>query len=198
MKTKCSCSITQIASSLFISADNKKLSLDTRPYADGKVMPVGITSSYAQQFIIKADHIVMPVGGQLYLHDKYLQQYTLLEEGAEYKFTITKDSLSQGNSRFELRMGKPGALVAQHAQPIKVLMTPNPATNEVTINYNNNTMAATTINVTDVAGVTMITKDLGIQQQGSATIDLDKLAAGIYMVTLTSGGDKEVARLVKE
>ena len=181
-----------------ISADNKKLSLDTRPYADGKVMPLGITSSYAQEFIIKADHIAIPVGGQLYLHDKYLQQYTLLEEGTEYKFTITKDSLSQGNSRFELRMGEPEVAGIQQAQPIKVLMTPNPATNEVTINYNNSAMEATTISVTDVAGVTVISKDLGIQQQGSTTINLDRLAAGIYMVTVTSGNNKEVARLVKE
>ena len=74
-----------------LSAEGHKLALDARPYKDGKVIPLGITSGYEQQFIIKADGLSVPGGGKLYLHDKLLNQYVLLQQGTEYRFTIIAD-----------------------------------------------------------------------------------------------------------
>ena len=95
-----------------MSADNSKLSIDARPFSDGKVIPLGIKSSYLQDFIIKAQNVAVPDNGQVYLHDKYLQTYTQLLQGTEYKFTITKDAASQGDNRFELSMKKAGTQYA--------------------------------------------------------------------------------------
>ena len=44
----------------------------------------------------------------------------------------------------------------------------------------------------------MITRSLGAQQSGSVVIPISSLAAGVYMVTITSGNNKLVKRLVKE
>ena len=181
-----------------LSADNSKLSIDARPFSDGKVIPLGIKSSYLQDFIIKAQNVAVPDNGQVYLHDKYLQTYTQLLQGTEYKFTITKDAASQGDNRFELSMKKAGATVAQTNDGLDVQMVPNPATNVVTITYSAPAKAQTSVRVMDVEGVTVITQELGMQQSGNTQIALDKLASGVYMVEITSGTQKVVHRLVKE
>ena len=181
-----------------LSADNSQLSLDSRPFNDGKVIPLGIKSSYLQDFIIKAQNVAVPDNGQVYLHDKYLQTYTQLLQGTEYKFTITKDAASQGDNRFELSMKKAGATVAQTNDGLDVQMVPNPATNVVTITYSAPAKAQTSVRVMDVEGVTVITQELGMQQSGNTQIALDKLASGVYMVEITSGTQKVVHRLVKE
>jgi uncharacterized protein YjdB/DNA-binding NarL/FixJ family response regulator len=179
-----------------LSSDHKKLSVDARPYTTGKVVPLGFTSNYAQEFIIKAETIAAD-GNAVYLHDKYLGKTTLMQQGTEYKFQVTADSASQGNNRFELGMGIADTAAAALLSA-DVQMTPNPATNEVTINYVNKEKAVTVVNVISLSGVTVLSQELGEQESGSVRLALDKLAAGMYMVELTAGGNKVVRRLIKE
>jgi len=178
------------------SADKVKLAADVRPFAAGKVIPLGITSSYAQEFIMKADNLSLSSGEQLYLHDKYLQSYTLLQQGTEYKFSITKDPASQGDARFELSLNPSDALT--QGGGLNVQMAPNPASDNVTISYSASAKLPTSVRVMDMEGVTILTQDLGIQQSGSTEISLEKFASGVYLVEFTSGSDKVVHRLVKE
>ena len=180
-----------------LSADNTKLALDVRPFSNGNVVPLGITSSYAQAFIIKAQHLAVPDGANVYLHDKYLQTTTLLQQGAEYKFSITGDSASQGNKRFELRMDNAGAIAEQRAG-LDLQLVPNPAANEVAVSYTNANKVMATVRIINAAGAVILTQDLGTQQKGSAVIALDGLASGVYMVELTSGADKKTVKLIKE
>ena len=177
------------------SADGKKMAIDGLPYKDGKVIPLGLTSSYAQDFIMKVQGYDVPAGGQVYLHDKLLNQYTKLSQGMEYRFTITTDKATQGDNRFELRTGP---VEAAKLSGLNVTMTPNPATDMVNITFTSGKPGETKIRMTDVSGVSVYNKDLGIQQQGSVNIPLDNYAAGIYMVELTNGDQKVVQRLVKE
>ena len=50
----------------------------------------------------------------------------------------------------------------------------------------------------DMSGVNVYGENLGVQQKGTVTVPLNKLASGIYMVELTSGNRKVVQRLIKE
>jgi hypothetical protein len=178
-----------------LSSEGKRQSIDVRPYSEGKALPLGITSTYVQDFIIRAESVVLPAGGQLYLHDKLLNQYVTLQQGAEYRFTISKDAASQGDNRFELGM-KPG--VTQANNSLDVTMAPNPASDDVKLTYRSATSETVTVRLTDLNGVTVYNSNLGIQQNGTITIPLSKFAAGIYMVELTAGNRKVVRRLVKE
>ena len=180
------------------SNDHRPLSYDARPYQDGKVIPLGLTSNYLQDFIIKVDNYSIPQGGQLYLHDKFLKAYTLLEQGTEYKFAVTKDPASQGDNRFELGLQPAGSVIGNTSKSLKVLMLPNPATSGVSITFNAPISAKTSIRVLSLEGVCLMTQDLGVQQAGNVTMALDNLASGVYMVEFTSGDEKVVQRLVKE
>ncbi len=95
-------------------------------------------------------------------------------------------------------MKKLGEAFAQNTAGFDVQMAPNPATSVVTINYTASAKMPTSVHVLDVEGVTVLSLDLGIQQNGSTQISIDKLASGVYIVELTFGSDKVVRRLVKE
>ncbi len=179
-----------------LSADNKKLTIDSRPFQSSAIIPLGINSPYTQDFIIKAENTVLPQGASLYLHDKLLGKYTLLNNGGEYRFTISKDSKSQGNERFELRIDTPA--LAANSGNVKVDIYPNPANDNIKISFSSDKKSNTNIAVFDLAGVNVYNNELGAQQNGSVVVSLNNFAAGIYLVEVTSGDKKVTKRLIKE
>jgi hypothetical protein len=180
-----------------ISGDKHRLLLDARPFEKGNAIPLGISSGYAQDFIIKAEGMAVPEGGQLYLHDKLLQQYVLLQQGTEYRFSITEDKATQGDERFELSMA-PQSVLLQNNKGLRVTMSPNPATDDVTISFANGQKNNVQVRVLDLSGVSVYEQALGEKLSGSTTIALSSFAAGVYIVEVTSGSEKVVQRLVKE
>ncbi|PQJ08990.1 hypothetical protein CJD36_021535 [Flavipsychrobacter stenotrophus] len=176
------------------SADDQKLAVDSRPFVAEKVIPLGLTSGYQQQFVIRADNVFVPAGGKLVLHDKLLGKYVDINQGTEYAFTIGKDEATQGN-RFEL------ALKSNMPAPVKALavtMSPNPTTDDVKVRFTSGKNEKVTIRVVDITGASIYNKDLGEQQNGTISVPLNTFAAGIYMVELTQGEQKVTQRLVKE
>ncbi len=178
-----------------LSADNKKLTIDGRPYQAESAIPLGIQSNIAQDFIIKSENVALPEGGKVYLHDKLLKQFVLLQQGTEYRFSISSDKQTQGEQRFELSMAP--STVANN-KGLQVTMTPNPATDEVTIGFTNGKAEAVSVRVLDLSGVSVYNQNIGTKQNGSISVQLSNFAAGVYMVELTSGDQKVVQRLIKE
>jgi hypothetical protein len=178
------------------SSNHHPLAVDLRPFSNDKVIPLGLTSNYNQHFIIRVDNYHVPDGGQVYLHDKLLGTYTLLNQGTEYGFDVTKDGKTQGDQRFELGLHR-NETVAQTGS-LKVLMVPNPATSGVNVSYVAPKAELTKVRILTVEGVCVLSQDLGNQQSGSVTLPLDNLASGVYMVEFLSGTDRVVQRLVKE
>ncbi len=176
------------------SADDRKLAIDSRPFAAEKVIPLGVSSGYQQNFIIRADNIAVPAGGKLVLHDKLLGKYVELNAGTEYPFTIGKDKTTQGD-RFELAMKSSTLAVVK---PLAVSMTPNPATDDVKISFTSGKKEQVSVRVIDISGVSIYNKDLGEHQNGTISVPLSTFAASIYMVELTQGDQKVTQRLVKE
>ena len=181
-----------------ISADSQKLAIDTRPYNKEKTIPLGLSSQYANQFIIKSEGMVTSNGNPIYLHDKLLQQYILLGQGTEYSFSITDDIATQGNNRFELAMRQSEPINVQDGNNFHISMMPNPATDEVKITFTGVNNEDMQLNVLDVSGVSVYNQNLGAQQNGSVTIPVSKLSTGLYMVEITAGGKKVTQKLIKE
>jgi len=182
-----------------LSPAGDHMCIDSRPYADGKVIPLGLTTTHKQNFVIRATDIAAPVGAQLYLHDKYLASYTPLTQGTEYPFTISSDVKSQGDARFEIGLGAiPDGNNTIAGTSFSMNVTPNPATSQVVLNYQTSGKNDSHVRVLNVAGVEVTTLDLGTKSSGNVTIPVSKLPAGIYMVELTSGDKKTTQRLVKD
>ena len=120
----------------------------------------------------------------------------LLQQGTEYRFSVTKDDASQGENRFELSMAP--EVKSINTKGLNVTMTPNPATDEVTISFTQAQAENVSIRVLDLSGASIYNEALGAKQNGAVKVPLNNIASGIYMVELTSGGQKVVQRLVKE
>ena len=178
-----------------LSGDNKKMVVDSRSYATDKIISLGVNSSYQQDFIIRADNVVLPEYTTLYLHDKLLNKKIELNAGTEYKFSISKDRVTQGDNRFELALKHAQVLVTSE---FSVTMSPNPATEDVKITFALPATEQVSIRVIDITGLSVYASKLGVQQNGSVTIPLAQLASGVYMVELSAGDKKVVQRLVKE
>jgi len=182
-----------------ITADNKDLSFDARPFVNGSVIPLGITTNKPQTFTIKVDAFSVPAGGRLYLHDKYTGIYNELLLGSTYTFTIGSDTLSQGNNRLELAMGSDVTTAVNTINNgIKVSVTPNPAKDDALVTYTFTTSDKKELRLTDVSGTVITKMNLGTQQQGSVRIPLTGLAAGMYLIEVSNGNKTEVQRLIKQ
>lgn len=179
-----------------LSADGRKLAIDTRPYQPATSIPLGLNSGYARDFIIKVEGVSTLEDGATYLHDKLLKQYILLQQGTEYKFSVSEKSETQGNNRFELCM-RPATVIAE-GSGLSFSMFPNPATDEVTVNFKSYANANCSLRILDVSGACVHQQDFGLVASGSNTVSLSRFAAGIYVVEFTSGTEKVVQRLVKD
>ena len=175
-------------------ADGRKLTIDARPYGADKVIPLGIGSAYKQDFIIRADNIAVPAGGNLYLHDKLLNKTVEMKAGSEYKFTITDDKSTQGDNRFELALKPTVATV----KPLSVTMTPNPTTDDVKISFTSGSNEEVSVSVMDMSGVSIYNTKLGVKQSGVVRVPLGSFASGVYMVDLKQGNQVVRLKLIKE
>jgi hypothetical protein len=178
-----------------LSPGAQMLSIDARPYRDGGTIPLGLSCNYAQAYIIKAEQKVLPAGGKAYLYDKYAGKQVLLEQGTEYKFEVTDDMATQGNARFELRMGD---AYPQAAKGLGLSLSPNPATDEISIAYHAPGNDGIAIRVVDMAGVSVYNQHLPASKSGITKLNVEGFAPGLYIVELSSGCSKISERFTKE
>ena len=181
-----------------LAADGQKLAIDARPYQAKKVIPLGVTSRYDQEFIIKAEGMAVPEGGRLYIHDKLLKKFVLLQQGTEYRFTISKDKATQGETRFELSMEPADVAAVSADNNLNVTLNPNPATDEVNIRFSSGGSENVSVRIMDISGVSVYSEQLGQLQSGNIKVPLSAFPSGIYMVELISGNQKVVQRLIRD
>jgi sugar lactone lactonase YvrE len=172
--------------------DNNKMSIDVRPYVDGQVIKLGFASSLQGTYTIKADNFTAPVGAQFYLHDKYMNEVHALYLGFEYTFQVTGDVSSQGDGRFELNLN--GNL--KQTGNLHVYVTPNPATDQAIVTFENLNPVNTTLRVINMLGQNVYTQQLGQQQNGNVSIPVKELPSGIYLVSVQSGSQVATQQVV--
>ncbi len=94
-----------------------------------------------------------------------------------------------------------GLQATQNADAIVIMAYPNPAYNEITLNYALNTKSQTEIQIFDTKGLNLKTVKLGSQSSGiySIKIDLDNLPTGIYYYQfITNGSVANYGKFVKK
>jgi hypothetical protein len=84
-----------------LSADNQKLSLDSRVFNNNKVVPLGFTATAANTFTIKVSDY--GITEEVYLRDKLLNVETKLDANTTYTFSVDPaNAATVGENRFEL------------------------------------------------------------------------------------------------
>ncbi|MDR3680204.1 MAG: T9SS type A sorting domain-containing protein [Flavipsychrobacter sp.] len=181
------------------SSDNHQLSIDVRPYEAGQVIKLGLATDTLLSYSIRVDDYNVPASAQLYLHDKYLNVVQPLQLGMHYNFSVTADSASQGDNRFELNTtGNLSVSNVNASSAINVELVPNPATDAFAINFNAPQEGNTTVRIVNAIGQDVYNVALGNMKNGKVTVPVRSFAPGIYLVTLNCGGISVTKRLVKQ
>ena len=112
----------------------------------------------------------------------------------DYTVRITCDGcISEMSDPFFWFPQNPNGISSVNAGTISLY--PNPATNKVSVEIPSN-IASGTIIVYDMIG--KVVKTESFEKSGSHNLDIAKLEQGLYIVTVTSGNDTYVAKLIKQ
>ena len=175
------------------------MSIDVRPYVDGQVVQLGFKTGIEQPYTLRVDDYNVPAGVTLLLHDKYLNQVQTLSKGMHYNFSVTQDPSSQGDNRFELNLsGNPAGISNVIAHNLKVVLSPNPATDNAVLNFEAPESGNTTIRITNLLGQEVFRKEMGNVKMGNVKLPVQNLSGGIYLINVNCGGLSVTERLIKE
>ena len=180
-----------------ISRDQKLLSVDARPVNNEFTIPLGIQTNQTGTFNIKIAKAVLPASNSLMLHDRYLNKWMNLQEDSIYTFTITNDTNSKGNARFEITSPKKQVERIINLSKLVIKITPVPANDKIRVNYLAPEWGNTTIRITNLAGTTMKSLALGLQKEGQVTISVTDLISGIYLLEVSCGTQRVTQKIIK-
>jgi PKD repeat protein len=88
--------------------------------------------------------------------------------------------------------------IADMEPMMHISVVPNPATDKCTINLEMDRQQSTTIDMYDMIGQKVWSKDLGTIHAASETISMDALTAGVYIVKVKAGERSYSQRIVKQ
>jgi hypothetical protein len=145
-------------------------------------IPVGI-SGQTGEYNFKLVNNSLPLGTKIYLNDKYLQKQTELNIGDVYYFTISADSATFGEQRFELSfIKKENPIIYYNTSNIKIY--PNPASEFIKVKLPKANFDFE-ISVNDMNGSCL--KTIHAIPEVILDIPISKYANGNYILIIKNG-----------
>lgn len=170
-----------------LAEDGKKLAIDSRPFEEGKKVPLGLTGAESAIYTIQTSNWNIPYGSQLYLGDNQTGEETLLDAASRYSFSVDA-TLGQNDNRFYLRMDRGTA--ETYAASASFELIPNPAHEEVTIHLRGETDGKTLVRILSVTGQEIRSIEAEPGLSGDLKIKLNDLPVGVYLAEVTLNGKR--------
>ncbi len=101
-----------------------------------------------------------------------------------------------GNSTYIDNINIEGVLNTESFQAGEFVMYPNPASNEVFIQFYNNTSANADIKINNALGQLIYNSNTPLNAENRATVNTSGLASGMYFVTIKNGEQTQVKKLI--
>ena len=160
----------------------------------GELLPLHITQ-YRQSDYTMQLNVSTFASNRVYLKDFYLNQQTLLENGAvtPYNVTVADDATGSNSAdRFAILFEEP-LLAVQTNNASTLKLYPNPVAGDyLYVNASKNYDAAT-VEVFNVVGqlVTKVNIDFNSSNQG--TVPLSDIRSGLYLITITTNSGETLS-----
>ncbi len=183
-----------------LSKDNQEMNVDARDadsIADGETITLGLRSVPQNTYTLTVSAYSLPPDKTVYLHDKYTNTYTLVSNGMSYPFTVDGNAASQGQGRLELvfnNISNNTGIGNIGNQTPSVVIVPNPATNNINVNYSNSYMGNKSISIVNVVG--QVIRIISSTDQ-NITIPVSDLANGVYLLKTIVTGKTITQRFIK-
>ncbi len=181
-----------------LSEDSIKLAIDRRQAYLNKeaIISLGFTTTLTAVYSIEVKDFMFDPETVVILRDNFLNTEKTLDKGATYTFSVSSDSGSMGNQRFQLVFRR----VIQYSpiQPVAFdfKVFPNPATQTCKISFTNPLQEDIHVLITTASGVLVRSIDAGRLLKNTIDVDLDKLSKGIYYVTVVSTLNRKTQKIV--
>ncbi|NCI49459.1 T9SS type A sorting domain-containing protein [Sediminibacterium roseum] len=186
-----------------LSSDDKKLCIDSRSdsFNREEIIPIGITTKIeGEVFRFRIASYNMPSNVQLTLRDKFLGTETPLNAvNDSYSFTITSDSLSKGDNRFELGVGFKKTTAVQEDVSADVKIVPNPFRDELVVQLGVRARSAkqTHVRLLDMTG-RVVRVFTAAPNAAIIRVYTADLAPGVYFAELENDAVKVTRQAIKQ
>lgn len=175
-----------------LTPKGKQLAIAATTSQGDSAIALGWQSNYQQQFVVHVAQVAVLNGYLVYLHDKALNTYMLLQQGAEYTFQ-TQASTPEHN-RFEIVWK---AKDTGEVPELDIQLTPNPTKGDAMITWAPQCNLPMQVTVYDIHGASIYNATI---PNSITTYALPASAwpAGTYMVHCSMGNNKIVRKLIKQ
>lgn len=155
-------------------------------------LPLGFSLNAAASLKLKATEMSnLPVGTRVYLLDKTQSTQTELLPETEYSFNSTATSFNEGRFSLVFRTSAISTDVNAGKDNERILVSKNP-NNQIVININGELMGDKTASVYNTVGQKLVSISLSNPQ----TVISNPLSAGVYLVTVKSGGKNFTGKII--
>ena len=146
------------------------------------IVPVGIDATSGTPITISASSEHLPVGINLYLEDRQMNTFTLLNATSD--FTLTPATDLNGTGRFYLRTTNSVLSTNENTLAYDLEIYTSDARKELIIQ--GQLSGSTNANLYDLKGKLVLSKELE-QTSNSNALDVSGLSSGLYIVKVDSG-----------
>jgi hypothetical protein len=134
----------------------------------------------------------------LFLKDKFLNTTTAIDQNKSFNFSITDDSLSKGDFRFEILFKNANTNVNEFSNSIlntNLTVYPNPASDILNISLSNINFKNSNILVYNVSGMEVSKSTMN---GANAQLNIDGLSNGVYFVKVSNeNGFSKTVKFIK-
>jgi len=177
-----------------LAADGSGLSIDHRNIGNNSIIPLTVNAATDGDYTISFSNVQLS-NKQLYLHDKLLNSYTVVQSGGDYTFHISTADNNSFVNRFELT-AKQASLATIPADNTLAMAVGNTAT-EWVINYQLPKQQNAVINVIGFDGKLVNTVNLIHTQQGVYHISKQNLVPQLFIIELQTNEGKLIVKVNK-
>ncbi|MGL6067428.1 MAG: T9SS type A sorting domain-containing protein, partial [Sediminibacterium sp.] len=180
------------------STDGKSLAVDSRKIDNNTTIPINTSNLITGNYEFRINKAMLPADNKLVLHDRYLNKFLVLQKDSSYSFSISSDSASKKDGRFEIAANIPLATPDQLTHTLVVKLYPNPVQQELTIATSTNTNDPILIRITGTNGVVIKTLAPILERKALIKVQVGDLPSGLYILQISSGDTNQSLQFFKQ
>lgn len=180
-----------------LSREKKMLSIDARPITNASFISLGLQTENPGTFSIVVADSKLSTESTLLLHDKYLQTWMALEKDSAYFFSVSTDTSSSGNNRFEIISRPEPVDTFISSRKIISIVGPVPSISEIVIRYAVTEKELATMCIRDQYGNMLRSIPIDAKPNGRLTISIADLLPGTYFVEIRVGKYVDTKKIIK-
>ncbi len=177
--------------------NGKMLSIDARPFNNESTITLGIESKQPETFRIRVSAASLPLANTLMLHDRWLNRWMPLTKDSSYAFTVTTDTMTQGNQRFEITSRKK-ITDSTNNEKIRISMSPVPVSSQLQVSFVAEEKGNTSVRILSLSGKPLKAVSLGVLKEGKVLLPVGDLFRGIYLLELRCGNQISSRKIIKD